>query len=203
MNKIARIALPVVAITFFIGTVGADEKSGKPFQALWDAISNLQLQIDALEEDGGEHGGSRTVLHLYDASGQDLGIVIGTNMAGTDFTTYNQGIDGILEFSQTRSPGYKLAHLSSTGGVRFTDENCTGQAYVHSYGAPHGIAVANGRIFRYTPDDPMTGLQSKSVWQSGGCRNVVRTDDMGAFVEEITAPFSLPLTWPLQVRLVP
>lgn len=143
----------------------------------------------------GPQGPAGTRLHLFDARGQDLGILINSDHLATSFTTYFPEQEVFMEFIQSR---FNVS-ISQNSPIYYSGLNCTGTARTNKLGNPHGGIVGyDGRIFKYTAEPAVFNGDMLSVNAGGACVN-----NSGNFpypVVEITSPFTLPLAWPLEIR---
>lgn len=218
MKKLIFVSLALFGIFAF---AVAKEPKGGPFQALWDAITNLQEQIANIQlipgpigpqgpqgdvglvgpqgEQGphGEIGPAGSQLHLFDANGQDLGILINAEANASYFRTYIPTEFVFLNFDQSRNSS--SISVTPTGTIYFHLENCIGTPYAGGPGNPHGAILTHGRLFKYTDDSIVYGPVSVSVLEPDGCHN--QQFGAGGYpLQEISLPFSLPLAWPLEVK---
>jgi len=143
----------------------------------------------------GLQGEPGNVLHLWDANGQDLGVLTGT------YATYVPDQKILLTFDVTRNEdGSGSASVASSGNsVLFPQMNCTGTPYTNASSSPNIIRIAGGRLFRYTTGDLVTGQPQVSVLDSLGCRNMALGGAVFYTLEEIPWPFTEPLAWPLDI----
>ena len=139
--------------------------------------------------DKGDPGTNGTSLHLFDANGQDLGLVVGRTPWST---TYLSDASGFISFTGA------TAHR---GYITFFSTDCSGQAYaVFSSGSIQDALVVPGvnRFFKVTETgDPGGTMQSELT--PAGCQ-ATSTSATTATAEEFASPFTLPLAAPLQAH---
>lgn len=146
----------------------------------------------------GIDGKNGTSLLLEDANGQNLGLLIDADNDGRNFITYLEKDAIILRLDQQRTDGGR-AIISSIGTVRFTEEGCAGDAYMTTLGQPQWSFVTGGRFFVFTSGAMVPLLQTHSELTQHGCVNETNTLTDVYPLNEIPAPVSLPLAWPLRV----
>lgn len=146
----------------------------------------------------GVDGKNGTSLLLEDANGQNLGLLIDADNDGRNFITYLEKDAIILRLDQQRTDGGR-AIISSIGTVRFTEEGCAGDAYMTTLGQPQWSFVTGGRFFVFTNGAMVPLLQTHSELTQHGCVNETNTLTDVYPLNEIPAPVSLPLAWPLRV----
>ncbi|MBI5457317.1 collagen-like protein [Candidatus Kaiserbacteria bacterium] len=150
--------------------------------------------------DTGDKGNSGSTLHLYDASGQDLGTLVNADSRAIDFVTYFPSQEIFLSFEQNPAPTARV-DVGPGFSLYFLQQNCSGIPYRQSGGMnPQAGGVVDGRLFKSNNGETVTGQQPLSTLDSSGCRNEL--SGVGAILplEEIPLPFTLPLAWPLEVR---
>lgn len=168
----------------------------------------------------GETGstGPSAQLHLYDAVGQDLGILIYAD--GMDYRTYLTTLDGIVEF-QSYSPRDSIVNRRKTvvirGGGRFyfNSRNCSGDLYLEALATDNDywgfkrIYAMNdtvGGYYQIIPDSQLVDLNFNSISEldSDGCDASTNSLVEPFYpLEKVELPFEEPLGWPLQIKLVP
>ncbi|MEK7621885.1 MAG: hypothetical protein AAB415_01770 [Patescibacteria group bacterium] len=149
----------------------------------------------------GERGPAGSPLHLYDANGQDLGILLSADpSAATYFISYlpNPGI-----FLELRQVG-RTVKIENEDAVWFGQKNCIGTPYGANNGNPGGTFVhRHGSAFRYTDGlaQNLPVFSASSLEPEGTCRN--GQGNVGSELipmEEVPLSLNFPLTWPLDVR---
>ena len=218
------IAVTLVAFVLLTGVASAaNDKS--PFEMIWEAITDIQDQIDNIallpglqgeqgpvgatstipgpagqQGEKGDNGTDGTNLMLKDANGQNLGIIISADRNLSDFTTYLPEQDLILNISQYRHTGVKI-NLDSN--IYYAEVNCQGTAYIGNLGNPGSTEYTPGsnRLFRHTSESAIPSFSAASTLQSHltECQNAQsETGDMWP-LEEVLIPFSVPLAYPLNI----
>lgn len=146
----------------------------------------------------GPQGPSGSSLHLYDANGQDLGILLDTDAINLDrATTYllNPGI--FLTLSQSS----QSIRVVNEDAVWFTEDNCTGTPYARGLGNPGATIVSrSGRAFKFINGDGRSDFSNASRLAGGLCSNNQGTFELLHPMVEVSLPFSIPLAWPLEIR---
>jgi len=219
----------MLAVLSISTLVFAGETNSSPFQALWNAIDKIREQISNIElipgpqgeqgpigltgpqgiqgetgpkgdkGDTGEHGpagSSGTGLHLYDANGQDLGILLGmppSDLANNKYQTYLPGAKISLRLTQN------LEFEDGPSTIYFLTTDCSGVPYsLNSPFYPYGF-VRNGSHFFRSTNAQRGQISFFSRYDGGGC--IVDNGSINSVeVEEISAPFTLPLAWPPEVK---
>jgi hypothetical protein len=210
MKKFIMI-IGTAAILALAGNVVLAEQQGNPFDAVWNAVASLQEQISVIAQKNKQ-------LHLYDANGQHIGVVVDHGpVEGAEFRmipgymVYEPTLGVYLiveEYINRISPS--LVMRGNGGGMRnvsvlFEEPNCTGNAYAHlpRIGLQEAIKMdepGNPRYFRGTDDGG--GVRPWTSAFSGSCFNVPQPIDTTVFLlEEITLPINEPLAWPPITKL--
>ncbi|MDO8435477.1 MAG: hypothetical protein Q7S89_02235, partial [bacterium] len=158
----------------------------------------------------GDQGIPGDNLHLFDASGQDLGIFISVGR----YRSYLPNLDVLAEFEESGNIEIGIhVRLFTDQKVWFGGPNCTGQMFVESTDMSdswrlQGIHSANPDVYGYSRVVP----GSRSV-------DLVVSSRQGQTVEEVCVisaprnlhlypletielPFREPLTWPLKVGII-
>lgn len=149
----------------------------------------------------GPAGTSGTGLHLYDANGLNLGVLISVGDVSNlrRIVSYLPDTNVFLSFrqeSQTRT-----VFMDNTSAIYFPFDNCTGNPYSTGTENPGATIIGNsGRVFKYTNQPLVQGNNSWSVLFSSGCVNGQGPSQLYGPLEEVSLPFSLPPAWPLHVQ---
>jgi hypothetical protein len=140
-------------------------------------------------------------LHVYDANGQDLGILVNADASFAGNITSYLPEPGIF-VNIRQSDSNKLATIANDDTVWFTGDNCTGTPYGRSGNPGATIIKSNGRAFKYiNGTNIVNGLPgSASNLAGGACANNQSANSLMIPMEEVSLPFSLPPAWPLEVR---
>lgn len=155
----------------------------------------------------GPQGPAGTSLHLFDANGQDLGIILQSSQL-TGIETYIPSLDAVFSFKQSISTsprGFFVSSLNQTTQVYFENQNCSGNAYVPVLtfnGMPNTIRwVQNlNRFFKVMGELSTGQFRTQSFLSPSGCTNNLSPEaQYWVRVEEITMPFSWPPAGPLRV----
>jgi len=196
-----KLILGVVALSFITVSgfaLAAGEKS--PWTAIRNAIDDLQAQIDE----------SGAVLHLHDADGDDLGLMLSRlsvyHEASDFFFSFNRktgDVDSILDLGDTRD--IEISHLL------FSELDCAGDAhYKNPIGDPSvllgELVKVNALDAYFTPttttaNPSETTYLSTSTISSVTCLNTagVTPPNQGYPLLEFTFPFDVPVAIPLEV----
>lgn len=146
----------------------------------------------------GEHGPAGAQLHLYDANGQDLGILITVdrNSFGLNSLTFFSNEKVTLTFEETPTA---VTIGPSTSPIFYLENDCSGTPYTNVYGNRSSVIVSSQRLFKRTDRSPVT-QQNTSLLELGACNN----QSWGATtlypLEEIDFPFTMPISGPLEIR---
>ncbi len=214
------ITLGILALTLISGTVFAKENENSPFEQIWNAITDLQEQIDAIEltpgpkGDTGPRGPAGGSLHLYDANDQDLGVFMGHDLYknGYTFTTYNQEIELPLSFFSSAAWGPAILQVSGGDVVKFTGLNCTGTAFTENQTFPFQTLwrinernEQNNQVSRYFTSSHYTSsgeeMIALSTLANDECVDVIDPlPSTGFTLIEVDLPFSEPIEWPLHIN---
>lgn len=153
----------------------------------------------------GEQGPTGSSLHLYDANGQDLGILLNiTDNRAESFTLYLPGQKVRLRLS-LGDDGHnnRIVSFKDNSEVYFSEQNCAGIPYSNNdnLGSQFGFLAGYNanRYFRQTTD---LGTLINIVSELGytGCINQARGVSKHYRLEEIILPFTLPIIGPLEIR---
>jgi hypothetical protein len=153
----------------------------------------------------GPPGENATELHLFDGSGQDLGILI--NGAGSAFTTFLPELGVLARFLQGSSVS---SFQANTVDVFFTELDCSGTAFSVGF-SPTEMKRVPGRDFfaiRSESINPSFALGARSVTRGAPfedlCENGVSGPGAGnqVLVEFVDLPFSEPLVFPFAIESV-
>lgn len=210
--KISKLLAWSIILVLVLGiNIALAKDSGNPFNTLWQAIAYLQEQIDDIElipgppGQQGEPGPIGPSLKVVDDNDQDLGLLVNVdanaNTSARYFTTYISESDFLIRFKQAKTiDNFTIKVTIRQEAVYYLEPNCNGNPYArNSYFSPSGFKSYSGnRFFRYT-DDTGASLQSESYLRENGCINGVYSDTLLYLVEEITPPFSYPVSGPLRI----
>lgn len=165
----------------------------------------INWNVQGPKGDKGDQGAPGSNLHVFDASGQDLGLLIGSTGREINMDVYTPNMKAIFSLHQARntiSGRVDIDEAQQGGGlgVYYLNENCVGAPYISSpLGPGYGIATSS-KFFIDIGNDALDG-NFQSVLQNYTCIN--RTINARAYeAKEVTAPFNLPLAWPLQIKSI-
>ena len=155
----------------------------------------------------GPQGPIGASLHLYDANGQDLGILIKANEFTGGIEIYMPTLDAVFTLRQsisTNPNGFFVESSNQTTQIYYENQNCTGNAYIRTIsfdGMPNTIRWVQtlNRFFKVTGELSASQFQTQSFLHPGGCVNNISTPDYRIRVEEVTLPFSWPPAGPLHI----
>ncbi len=163
--------------------------------------------------DRGEQGSSGQSLHLFDANGQDLGTYL--NSDDLSYQTFIPKLGVRVPFTTKLicAPSVVCTIGSIVNAPKvttyFSDMDCNGNVYA---AAPNAGSVPDNHILVTTGNGKYFRVQNRayeisySSYMSGGSAMCVQSSGQKTEtlpflqIEEITLPFSLPLTWPLEIR---
>ena len=193
------------------GDPGATGPIGPQGPAGTQGIQGIQGQKGD-KGDAGPPGSAASSLHVYDANGQDLGILI-SGPPGGNVTTFLPSLGAFLRFTTDHPGGTPYMHPEFSGGgyIYYQQANCQGTAYITG-----DASDPYQQIYVDTPDvsglmipfgTPQVSITAYSARQPGGA---CTTNDLGVSpngaaetvypVQSVTLPFNLPLAYPPQVR---
>lgn len=172
---------------------------------LFEKVSNIQLIPGSQGPVGpegpqGPAGTSSTDLYVYDANDQNLGILLSVTPADARvFNTYLSTSGIFLDLRQSDGP--ETVVINNIGSpIYFSSDNCIGAAYIPG-GNPGGTVISHtGRAFKIIDGTKVNGLNSWSRLTSG-CENGQGITSLLNPLQEVSLPFNLPLSWPLEVRV--
>ncbi len=146
----------------------------------------------------GEPGHSGSQLHLYDANGQDLGILITVdrNSFGLNSLTFFSNEKVTLTFEETPTA---VTVGPSTSPIFYLENDCSGTPYTNVYGNRSSVIVSSKRLFKRTGGSPVT-QQNTSLLELGVCNNQSWGATLLYPLEEIDFPFTVPISGPLEIR---
>jgi Collagen triple helix repeat (20 copies) len=160
----------------------------------------------------GPQGPAGASLHLYDANGQDLGLLVENN-GDASFLTFQMNENVFTTFSQgVRSDDTTFVRLlPNQKTIYFDGPNCQGNAFMNVFEAPpilqHIVIASGGSIFspRYTVDRG-SSLQTRQALSrfntvAAPCVNDPHSVQHTMLIEEVSLPFTEPLTWPLEMKV--
>jgi hypothetical protein len=165
----------------------------------------------------GEPGLPGKELHLFDANGQDLGILVNSVVSGHHPWHYTYLLDlGVVVTFEDREDSLKARVFSTSGsgsggltGISFTEPGCTGIPFESNETQPLNrfalVKPTNYRYFKFN-GEVVSSLTRKSFYAVGGaegvCNSNVSTVPNARVLEEIYLPFTEPLVWPLYIDYV-
>ncbi len=139
-------------------------------------------------------------LHLYDANGQDLGLLIDSvAYSRARLTTLSSGY--FVEFYQDDVSKSVSWRGGESQRVYFDNGNCVGNVYIVETPGPGYFIRVAGRFFDTPSPDLQFGLTLRSHFDPNGeCVN--ESTDHGVPAREISNPFPFgdPLAWPLRIQ---
>jgi hypothetical protein len=156
--------------------------------------------IQGLKGEKGDKGDPATngrELHLADANGQDLGILI------SPFATYLSDIKAVVTFRQ--STDNVKADIDQTR-LYYTELDCQGTPFSVNLNPMQVYKDEVGKYMMRSNINPNNSLLAKShtAHNNQGCNNISLIPDPGHqfLVNFITLPFSEPLAFPLEIKSV-
>jgi hypothetical protein len=166
--------------------------------------------------DQGLQGASGNILHLFDGSGQDLGVLVRGGQIGSSYTTYiklDNGYDALADFVAPLncSVAFPCVPFLDPVGTElyFPQINCTGDTFMR-VGQPQEIFYENfhrnSGYFVQRLDTfiaPVGNADARHLSSKMGQNGCVGDDNFinnTVLIHYITLPFTEPLTWPLEVR---
>ncbi len=148
----------------------------------------------------GETGPVGPTLHLHDANGQDLGILITAfDGTGRNFATYLPDHGVTVTFDQSVA-GIVLGPVSP---IYYPQPDCQGTPHAGITGYPPGavVAVLGGaerKLFKFTGERSEETVFLSQL-SAGGCETQSFGPGRYPVLEEVPIPFSLPIAGPLRV----
>jgi len=149
----------------------------------------------------GEDGEDGTDLHLFDADGQDLGVLLDVDTSDNDTHVYTAFLPSIGLIEVKTKNNESILSLQSKFGVFFTDVDCSGNAFtILSYSGHLMNKISDGRYFTASSStsEILTGVSlddtNKCVAINSG------TSTIGFLLKEVVLPFTEPLAWPLEIK---
>lgn len=151
--------------------------------------------------DKGDKGNSGSSLHLFDGSGQDLGIFLGTDRGGPE--TFILGPNVKANFVNTNPPRL----VASVPNIFFESGDCSNDAFLIPLpdvpsDAQTLVATREPRYFKVA-SFATEQININSYLNPGVdvlCRSLQEATTTRARLEEVILPFTLPLAWPLEIR---
>ncbi|MDP3734982.1 MAG: hypothetical protein Q8R39_00975 [bacterium] len=151
----------------------------------------------------GERGPAGSQLHLFDASGQDLGVLLDIDNDirenGTGFRTDFPSLDAVFDFqSSVNPPSFIVSSNLLPRGLVFSESDCSGMPFVverplHDYTVTEfdGSYYMTGGV----DSDPGTAM---SYFDNTGrvCMNILPEATSTFPLVKIVLPFTLPLAYP-------
>jgi len=209
----------VLGVLLFVVSVKA--QGSDPLALIWDWIGRLRERVTILEEEVanielipgpagpqgpvGSPGPAGQQLHLYDANGQDLGILIESGQSPAIVRWHNVLVAdlGLIATIEERGHPQNIAKVYGNVPIYFTQLNCTGNTFV---GNPidHYTVVKNTPLSKYFKFvgtvAPSTTIFPSWIGDSGNCQNSLMGLSSTFQVEEINLSFTEPLAWPLHIQ---
>ncbi|MBI4059746.1 collagen-like protein [Candidatus Giovannonibacteria bacterium] len=148
----------------------------------------------------GEQGPSGENLHLFDANGQDLGLVISGDGGANPFTVYISSLRGVVSTANGRE-----VITPKVEEVFFLERDCNGEplsrgVFDHLNQIRRG---ADGKLYMPTADPlQRRDFQSHFSITPGRCENA-RGDLDAILIRKVTLPFLEPVVGPLEIRSAP
>jgi hypothetical protein len=156
----------------------------------------------------GNPGINGNTIHVFDANGQDLGILIdaGVDVDPPVFKTFIPGLNIIVPFETNTKDQIVIVQAGSNGGVYFSGNNCTGTAYSRKpqsqFGSAIGLEVlqkAGSRYFVYFGMGSTSASGNSVAGVDGVCTAYSWYFDAYPLTE-IILPFTQPIAWPLIIK---
>ena len=202
------------------------------FNQVWATIDNLQEQITNIQlipgpkgdpgppgpqgeqgiqgekgenGDPGAQGEPGMNLHLVDAGGQDLGLIV--SVAGTSLISYQTFLPNLnLFFKVSEDESSKIAYEKVGGELYFSDINCQGIAYISSGNIAYKHLLHSGVYEPWLGEFVTLGttaphLTKSAVTPSNGyiCNNQSGSTGGREVFSAAPSPFSGNIIGPLQV----
>ena len=153
--------------------------------------------------DPGVDGKDASKLHLFDANGQDFGIVIDGHIKGSSFWVYNKQIDGFFTIFQRANgeAGIDTVDVS----VHFEKVNCEGEPFFTGDFPTLSTQVvyynrAADKFYKKNGGDNFQKRNSLSrLDEDKGCVGDISTINATLLLEDVNLPFTQPFALPLEV----
>lgn len=206
------ISLSIFAVLgTLIFVVSAKAQGNDPLVLIWDWIGRLRDRVTILEEEVanielipgpegpqgpvGPPGPPGPQLHLYDANGVDLGILLG--FGNHDASSFVTSLNAIVPF--TKNAGFTVSVSIGPENIFFLQPNCIGTPHIDYNAWPYRITKSYNQNFYRSINSGSAGNIYQSRFTSDGCVSGPSTSNSGALypLEQITLPFPQPLVWPL------
>jgi len=129
MNKIVLWSLILVFVLGINIALADEQPEGTPFKAIWNAIANLQTQINNIQLTPGPQGPAGPNLKVVDVSGMEVGYLISYTGTLQDpkLRTYNKELDLFLDY-KIASGEFDSRVLSDV--IYYATTDCTGTPYL-------------------------------------------------------------------------
>lgn len=207
MKKISAVLIGSTLAFLVAIHVSAQNSGANPLRAIWLALQQLQQVVANIQlipgpqgpvGPAGPQGATSQELHLYDALGQDLGILVNANYDAASFVVYSEPAGVLMGVSQNQNGGIALSPIAT---IYFPQSNCTGQPYTNVAGYPHkAFFGGTNRIYTYMPATPAINMQPLSEFSSAsGCANGSSGTWPFYALQEVTLPLVFPLLGPLHI----
>ena len=123
MNKIVLWSLILVFVLGINIALADEQPEGTPFKAIWNAIANLQTQIDNIQLTPGSS------LKVVDANGEEIGYLI--SYTGTfqdpELRVYDKDLDLFLDYKIASG---EFDSRVASNAIYYTTTDCTGTPYL-------------------------------------------------------------------------
>ena len=179
MSKISLVLLLVLIIGAGIITASTSPE-GQPFEAIWEAIQNLQDQVDDIEQQTG------TGLKVVDAEGTEVGYLIDHQV--DRLRVFDKNLSLFLNYDLQ---GSFSGDIDYSNVAYFTTTDCTGIPYFYYYD-PYllFLLTQNGgeTSTLYRGVGSPESVELNSIYNSDRCELTGGLSVMGMRLEEFTPP---------------
>jgi hypothetical protein len=194
-NKIlifSGISILFLALLLISNTGASEGDLWNVVNAIRTGVGHLQDRVLVLES------APQNTLHLEDASGQDLGIVLDMNV-GSSVNAFDTFFP-----EEGFYAGFNDNYLSEIVTFKFDKQlyfegiDCTGNALISAVSIPENIVYSSFGNFYIPINLTQTISQSHHEYGNGTCLNA-QNNWTFIYLENISGPFNFPLAHPLKV----
>lgn len=139
-------------------------------------------------------------LHLFDGAGQDLGILVSASpySGPSTYTSYLPQLELLVHIESRTDERIDLSTIGQA--IRFTESDCKGLAVVEDRIPKYTFTKYASKYYKDSGEAGAVRTMRSTAEQPDGCRNHDGFADITYGIDEVSLPFTEPVTYPPVVQ---